>query len=108
MPPRAEGEGVEPPRPESPPVFETVYRAGGSPSESGPGRRRTCTHPGKNRGLAVLSYGAVTLDVTGRDRTCDAPRFRRALYRAELRSPEMGGAGVEPAASSSSERRSTN
>jgi hypothetical protein len=24
--------------------------------------------------------------VTGRDRTCDAPRFRRALYRAELRS----------------------
>lgn len=34
MPPRAEGEGVEPPRPESPPVFETGYRAGGSPSES--------------------------------------------------------------------------
>jgi hypothetical protein len=28
----AEGEGVEPPRPESPPVFETGYRAGGSPS----------------------------------------------------------------------------
>jgi hypothetical protein len=26
--------------------------------------------------------------VTGRDRTCDAPRFRRALYRAELRSRE--------------------
>jgi hypothetical protein len=35
--------------------------------------------------------------VTGRNRTCDAPRFRRALYRAELRSREMGGAGVEPA-----------
>ena len=30
--------------------------------------------------------------MTGRDRTCDAPRFRRALYRAELRSREMGGA----------------
>jgi hypothetical protein len=29
----AEGEGVEPPRPESPPVFETGYRADGSPSE---------------------------------------------------------------------------
>ncbi len=43
--------------------------------------------------------------MTGRDRTCDAPRFRRALYRAELRSREMGGAGVEPAASSESERR---
>jgi hypothetical protein len=26
--------------------------------------------------------------VTGRDRTCDAPRFRRALYRTELRSRE--------------------
>jgi hypothetical protein len=54
----AEGEGVEPPRPEDPPVFETGYRAGGSPSESGPGRRRTCTIPGKNRELCRLSYGA--------------------------------------------------
>ena len=26
-----------------------------------------------------MSYGAV--DVVGRSRTCDAPRFRRALYR---------------------------
>ena len=34
--------------------------------------------------------------MTGRDRTCDAPRFRRALYRAELRSREVGGVGVEP------------
>lgn len=104
MPPRAEGEGVEPPRPEGPSVFETGYRAGGSPSESGPGRRRTCNPPLKRRQLCQLSYGAVS--VTGRDRTCDAPRFRRALYRAELRSREMGGAGVEPAASSVSERRS--
>ena len=69
------------------------------------------------------------IDVTGRDRTCDAPRFRRALYRAELRpraidewaEPEsnrrppphqrgalpselsayrVGEAGLEPAASS--------
>jgi hypothetical protein len=37
---------------------------------------------------AELSYGAVS--VTGRDRTCDAPRFRRALYRTELRSRESG------------------
>ncbi len=84
MPPRAEGEGVEPPRPGGPPVFETGYRAGGSPSQSGPGRRRTCNPPLKRRQLCQLSYGAVS--VTGRDRTCDAPRFRRALYRAELRS----------------------
>jgi hypothetical protein len=27
-----EGEGVEPPRPEDPPVFETGYRTSGSPS----------------------------------------------------------------------------
>jgi hypothetical protein len=33
-------------------------------------------------------------DVTGRDRTCDAPRFRRALYRAELRPRELGGVGL--------------
>jgi hypothetical protein len=58
MPPEAEGEGVEPPRPEDPPVFETGYRAGGSPSRSGPGRHRTCTVPGKNRELCRLSYGA--------------------------------------------------
>ena len=58
MPPRAEGEGVEPPRPESPPVFETGYRAGGSPSVSGPGRRRTCNPPLKRRELCRLSYGA--------------------------------------------------
>jgi hypothetical protein len=30
---QAEGEGVEPPRPRSPPVFETGYRTHGSPSE---------------------------------------------------------------------------
>src|SRR6478672_8254059 len=96
MPPRAEGEGVEPPRPRGPPVFETGYRAGGSPSPHGPGRRRTCTVPGKNRELCRIELRSR--DVTGRDRTCDAPRFRRALYRAELRSREMWGAGVEPAA----------
>jgi hypothetical protein len=52
--------------------------------ESGPGRRRTCNPPLKRRELCRLSYGAR--DVTGRDRTCGASRFRRALYRAELRS----------------------
>lgn len=33
---KAEGEGVEPPRPEDPPVFETGYRAHGSPSAIAP------------------------------------------------------------------------
>jgi hypothetical protein len=46
---------------------------------SSPGRRRTCTFPGKSRELCRLSYGAS--GVTRRDRTCGAPLFRRALYR---------------------------
>jgi hypothetical protein len=33
---KTEGEGVEPPRPRSPAVFETVYRASGSPSNVWP------------------------------------------------------------------------
>ena len=43
----------------TPPVFETGHRAGGSPSASGPGRRRTCNPPLKRRQLCQLSYGAV-------------------------------------------------
>ena len=78
MPPEAEGEGVEPPRSCDPAVFETAYRARGSPSVSGPDRSRTCTSPGKSRELSVELRSQ---DVVGRDRTCDAPRFRRALYR---------------------------
>ena len=48
---RAEGEGVEPPTAEAAPVFETGYRASGSPSKSGPGRTRTCNPPIKSRQL---------------------------------------------------------
>ena len=77
MPPEAEGEGVEPPRPEDPPVFETGYRAHGSPSNGGPGRVPTSASPGKSR---ELSLELRSQNVTGRNRTCDAPRFRRALY----------------------------
>jgi hypothetical protein len=39
---------------------------------------------------AWLSY--ETMDVAGRNRTCGAPRFRRPLYRAELR-PRASGRG---------------
>jgi hypothetical protein len=70
MPPGAEGEGVEPPRPAGPPVFETGYRAGGSPSEGGPGRRRTCNPPLKRRELCRVELRSR--DVTGRGRTCAA------------------------------------
>jgi hypothetical protein len=73
--------------------------------KGGPGRRRTCTDPGKNRELCRLSYGAAA-NVTGRGRTCDASRFGRALYRLSYGHAKVGGAGFEPAASSVSERRS--
>lgn len=43
-----------------------------------------------------MSYGAE--GVAGRDRTCGAPHFRRALYRLSS-GHTMGEAGVEPAAS---------
>src|SRR4051812_32071458 len=49
-------------------------------------------------GRSPLSYGAEQ-DVAGRDRTCGAPRFKRPLYRAELRPRGMGEAGFEPATS---------
>jgi hypothetical protein len=49
-------------------------------------------------GRSPLSYGAER-DVAGRDRTCGAPRFKRPLYRAELRPRGMGEAGFEPATS---------
>jgi hypothetical protein len=65
MPPEAEGEGVEPPRPAGPPVFETGYRTHGSPSLSGSGRSRTCTTPIKSRRLFQLSYEAERRDRQG-------------------------------------------
>ena len=49
---------------------------------SGPGRRRTCTFPVKSRELCrCVELRSRGDDVTGRGRTCDAPRFKRALYR---------------------------
>ena len=76
----AEGEGVEPPRPRSPPVFETGYRTHGSPSERvAPAGVEPAPHRLRVGGSASLSYEAE--GVTGRDRTCGASRFRRALYR---------------------------
>ena len=82
-----EGEGVEPPSPCGPPVFETGYRAGGSPSSGGTRQSRP------------------SCDVAGRDRTCGAPRFRRALYRAELR-PRASGASPSIHLPSKGDRRS--
>jgi hypothetical protein len=44
-----------------------------------PGWVRTSASPGKSRELSLELRSRE--DVVGRDRTCDAPRFRRALYR---------------------------
>ena len=38
-----------------------------------------------------MSYGAAANDVTGRTRTCHAPRFRRALYRLSYGHVRVGG-----------------
>jgi hypothetical protein len=55
----AEGEGVEPPRPEDPPVFETGYRAGGSPSRRvAPAGFEPATLRLRGGSSAELSYGA--------------------------------------------------
>jgi hypothetical protein len=96
--------GSRTPKAEGPPVFETGYRTHGSPSSMAPAGVEPAPSRVRAGRSAVLELRS--LDVTGRDRTCDAPRFRRALYRAELRSREVGGAGVEPATSSLSGRRS--
>ena len=79
---KAEGEGVEPPRPERADPFSGRDTAPMAvlPS-SGPGRRRTCTLPVKSRELCRVVELRSRGDVTGRGRTCDAPRFKRALYR---------------------------
>ena len=66
---------------------------------SGPGRRRTCTAPGKSRALCRVELRSR--DVAGRSRTCCAPRFRRALYRLSYghvvlfarAAPDMRGRG---------------
>jgi hypothetical protein len=78
----AEGEGIEPPRPVGQPVFGTGYRArwqsfrevvAPAGVEPAPSRLRA----GSSAVIELRSRG----DVTGRGRTCDAPRFKRALYR---------------------------
>jgi hypothetical protein len=53
--------------------------------------------PIKSRLLCRLSYGAK--NVVGRIRTCNAPRFKRALYLIGATTTRVGEAGVEPASS---------
>ena len=51
--------------------------------------------PIKSRLLCRLSYGAK--NVVGRIRTCNAPRFKRALYLMELRPREWARLESNPA-----------
>jgi hypothetical protein len=78
MPPEGRRGSRTPKALAGPPVFETGYRARGSPS-SGAGRRRTCNLPIKSR----------------------------VLCRVELRSQVTWPAGIEPAAPRVSSGRST-
>src|SRR5688572_26858385 len=77
---KTEGEGVEPPRPVRAHPFSRRGTAPMAVLPEGPGRTRTCNSPVKSRELWPIELRSR--DVTGRDRTCDAPRFRRALYRS--------------------------
>jgi hypothetical protein len=92
MPPYDGRRGSRTPKARKPTRFRDGVPHQWQSFRSGPGRRRTCNPPLKRRQLCQLSYGARAAlgrgrhSVTGRDRTCDAPRFKRALYRAELRS----------------------
>jgi hypothetical protein len=64
-PERAEGEGVEPPRPGSPPVFETGYRTHGSPSAMASAGVEPAPHPLRVGGSTSLSYEAERRDRQG-------------------------------------------
>ena len=84
------------PQGRSPPVFETGYRTRWqsfrkvTPAGLEPARRRL--RVGRS---TELSYGAR--DVVGRSRTCNAPRFKRALYLLELRPREWARLESNPA-----------
>jgi hypothetical protein len=77
MPPSGR-RGSRTPKAETHPFSRRDTAPDGSPSIGDPGRSRTCMWPIKNRLLCRLSYGAR--GVIGRNRTCNAPRFKRALY----------------------------
>jgi hypothetical protein len=94
----AEGEGVEPPRPSSPPVFETGYRACGSPSRSG--------RAAKPRGLLAASQATPQVAPAGVEPATARVRTGSSAV-VELRSREVWPAGIEPAPPRVSGARST-
>jgi hypothetical protein len=128
----AEGEGVEPPRPRPTRFRDGIPRQMAVLPTGDPGRTRTCTTPIKSRALyrielrsqgcgrqgsnlqrpafqagalPALSYDHA--DGRGWNRTSDLLFVRQALGLSELLARAlMGGAGIEPASSSVSERRS--
>ena len=84
---KAEGEGVEPPRPGGPPVFETGYRARWqSFRASGSGRSRTCTSPGKSRELCRIELRSQECD--RQESNLRRPAFQAGALPTELRSRE--------------------
>jgi hypothetical protein len=97
MPPEGRRGNRNPQGPSGPTRFRNGIPRLWQSFHSGPRRLRTCNLPIKSRVLRRLSYGAVQ---RGRQESnLRAPRFKRALYRAELRPRVMSEAGVEPATS---------
>ena len=101
MPPQGGRRGSRTPKTRRPTRFRDGVPRQWQSFQSGPGRRRTCTVPGKNRALCRLSYGAE--GVAGRNRTClsrvtvarltDSTTPERKM---EACLQEAEGEGVEP------------
>jgi hypothetical protein len=79
MSPEEEGEGVEPPRPCRPTRFRNGIPRPWQSFRVAPAGFEPATSRLRVGCSAELSYGAK--DVAGRNRTCVAPRFKRALHR---------------------------
>ena len=98
MPPLRRKEGSRTPKAGAHPFSRRDTAPDGSPSRKvtpaglEPARRRL--RVGRS---TELSYGAR--DVVGRNRTCNAPRFKRALYLIGATTTRVGEAGIEPATS---------
>jgi hypothetical protein len=90
---------------EGPPVFETGYRTRWQPFQMAPAGVEPATTPIKSRRLCRVELRSRACDRQGSNLRRLA--FQTSALPAELRSREgVGGAGVEPAASCVSDRRS--
>jgi hypothetical protein len=104
MPPQGGRRGSRTPKTRRPTRFRDGIPRQWQSFREWPRQASNLHFPGQEPG--ALPFELRSRDVAGRDRTCGAPRFRRALYRLSY-GHMMGEAGVEPAASSISAKRSS-